>query len=397
MLAAICLIFLDDFVILLLKTPEMQTYLWLMPVAIFFGGTFLVLRYWFARFKKFGAISKAQIFSSGIVQADKLGMGYAGHATGGSLIIANLMGQIASVAILGAPLIRSNWQLFRTCIGWDKLLSNIKAHKNFPLYSTWSVLLNTASLYMPAIMLGFYFSTEVVGFYALGRAMLGIPLTLLGGSIGQVFFQKASQVRDQKGELSRVVEAVYKRLMVFGMLPIFMLMFVGEDIFVVAFGRHWAEAGSYVQILALLVFFQFISSPISMLFSVLEQQRQGLYFNLLLFTTRITALILGGMSGDVRLTIFLLAYTGAACYSILFFWLISKAGVPFGGTCYHFLRQAIYIAPVLVLIISIKWYGGYGEMSVLIWSGCSVMLYYLLAVRHDKELREAALTILKKR
>lgn len=396
-LTAIFLYFAGDLVVLLLNSSDMQRYLWLMPVSVFAGGTFLALRYWFTRHKRFGAISKAQILSSGIVQADKLGMGYAGHATGGSLIVANLIGQLASVVMLGAFMLRNDWQIFRASIGWKKLQHNIKAYKNFPIYSTWSVLLNTASLYMPAIILSVYFSHEIVGFYALGRAVLGIPLTLLGGAIGQVFFQKASQVRHHKKELSRVVEAVFKRLMSLGMLPIVMLMFVGEDIFVVAFGEHWAEAGIYVQILALLVFFQFISSPISMLFSVLDQQRQGLYFNLLLFATRMAALIVGGISGDVRLTMFLFAWTGAVCYGILSFWLISKAGVPVGDAFSQFFRQAIYMTPVLMLIVSIKWFGGYGEIGVLVWSGCSLMSYYLFAVWHDKELRKTVLTVFVKR
>ena len=102
-------------------------------------------------------------------------------------------------------------------------------------------------------------------------------MNMVGGAVAQVFFQKASEAHNRTGNLSKVVEEVFNRLVSLGIFPILLLTLIGEDLFIVAFGERWAEAGVYMQILGLWIFFQFISSPISTLFAVLEKQNYGLF------------------------------------------------------------------------------------------------------------------------
>ncbi|MFV9646986.1 MAG: hypothetical protein ACNYWU_14275, partial [Desulfobacterales bacterium] len=57
-------------------------YLWLVPVAVFVGGTSLPLNYWNSRTKHFGRLSIARIVSSVVAQTTKLGAGFAGFVSG---------------------------------------------------------------------------------------------------------------------------------------------------------------------------------------------------------------------------------------------------------------------------------------------------------------------------
>ena len=60
-------------------------------------------------------------------------------------------------------------------------------------------------------MLSAFFSPVIVGYYALGNAVVRLPMNIIGGAIAQVFYQRASEAKN-KGQSAHVVENVYKRL-----------------------------------------------------------------------------------------------------------------------------------------------------------------------------------------
>jgi len=387
-ISALIIFFADDLIVNLLNSPELKRYLWLVPMVVFVTGIFTALNYWNSRTKHFGRLSIARVISSVATQTTKLGAGFAGFVSGGVLIGTSLLGQIVSTLALGGQIWRDDRHLFKASIRWKKMIAGLKRHKKFPIYNTWSALLNTASQQLPTIMLAFYFSPKIVGFYALGKTVLSMPMNMVGGAVAQVFFQKASEAHNRTGNLSVVVEEVFKRLVSLGIFPILLLTLIGEDLFIVAFGARWAEAGVYMQILGLWIFFQFISSPISTLFAVLEKQHYGLFFNSILLVTRAASLIVGGMTGDVRFTLFLVAGTGVACYGSLCFWLISKAGLPLKRALYYIVKYSIYSSPLLIVTALAKWSLGVQEMGVLLLGLCCLVVYYFPVIIQDDEFKK---------
>jgi hypothetical protein len=151
-----------------------------------------------------------------------------------------------------------------------------------------------------------------------------------------------------------------------------------------------------MQILGLCVFFQFISSPISTLFSVLEKQSYGLFINGLLFSTRAASLIIGGATDDVRFTLFLFASTGVACYAFLCLWLISKAGIPIMKALYHIIKYSLYSSPLLITLAIAKFSLGVQEIGVLLLSLCFLIMYYSILMKSDEELVKPLSTVVNK-
>jgi len=374
----------------LLHSPEIKKYLWLIPVSIFGSSTFLALTYWASRTNYFGYLSFARVISSIVTQTTKLGMGLSGFVCGGTLIVATILGQIISTIILGGQIWRTNHNLFKASIHWKKMFAGLKRHKNFPIYSTSSALLNTASQLIPVILLALYFSPKIVGFFALGKMVLGMPINLIGRSIGQVFFQKASEAHNHTGNLSVVVEETIKRLVALGIFPLLLIVLIGKDIFTIVFGTQWAEAGIYMQIMGLWVFFQFISSPISTMFCIFEKQNQSLFFNGALFLARTVSIIIGGMTGNIMFTLFLFAGTGIVCYGFLFFWTITMAGIPVTRGLSCIFQYSLYSSPLLIIIAITKWLLGVQEMGVFIFGLCCVFVYYIFVISQDAELRKMA-------
>lgn len=380
----------------LLHSEELEIYLWLVSPAVFFSGLFLALNYWNSRTKHFGRLSLARVASSSVNQATRLFTGFTGFVSAGALIGASILGNCISTAILGTQIWRDHGRLFRANIRWHSMLAGIRRYKKFPLFSSWSILLNSISRQLPAWFLAFYFSPQVVGFFALSRLVLSAPMRLVGNSVAQVFYQRAAEANVKTKDLQDVVEKVYTGLIALGVFPIILLTLVGKELFVVAFGSQWAEAGIYTQVLAIWIFFQFISSPISTLASVFEKQDSLLVFSIVLFLTRVLSLIAGGMFGSVYIALLLFALTGVCCYGFLSFWLMGVAGVSIRRSLNIILKYTMYSMPFLLLMLLLKWWMRIGNLGIFLMSTLLLCLYYLIVIMRSEELREPVAMIFRK-
>ena len=317
----------EDTLLSLLNAQELKQLFWLVPISVLLSGFFLALNYWNSRTKRFGRLSIARVTASVATTGTQLGAGFSGHAIGGSLIGAGLLGSAISTLMLGGLIWRDDgWGLIKA-FSLKNIKVGLKRYSKFPLFDSWSALLNSSSWQLPIFLLSSSFSPTVVGYYALGMMVLQLPTSLIGSAISQVFFQRGAQAKFD-GSLPALVEATFLRLAVIGPLPVVLLSMTGEDIFIVIFGATWAEAGVYAQILSIWIFFVFVTSPISTVFSILEKQRSFLIFNILLFCTRAAALIFGGLLGDARIALIIFSAVGVIDYVGMGLWILHKVGIP---------------------------------------------------------------------
>jgi O-antigen/teichoic acid export membrane protein len=212
-----------------------------------------------------------------------------------------------------------------------------------------------------------------------------MPMSLIGSAIAQVFFQRAAEAKAE-GTLADVVEPAFRRLVMLGMFPLLLLTIVGQDLFVVVLGEDWAEAGLYAQILSVWMFFWFISSPLSTLYSVLEMQESGLALNAAIFATRLLSLVIGGMVGSARLALLLFGASGALLYGYLSLKITTASGVPWRSTlgilAYYF---ALFV-PAGALLVFLEAVAA-GSLAVVIVSCILLGLYYLYVAKTDPQLR----------
>lgn len=372
-------------IVSLLNLPEIGPFLWLIPLAVFLNGSFQALNYWNTRTKHFGRLSIAKGLSSLTNTGSQLGAGFSGFATNGAMIAANVAGYGVSTLFLGARVLKDHGKLFLKEVRWKQMVAGMKRYKDFPLYGTWASLLNSISWQLPAFFLAYYFSSTIVGFYALGNRVLRLPMNMIGGAIGQVFFQRASEAHIE-GNLDRVVEQVFERLVKLGLFPLLILTLVGDKLFVVVFGSEWLEAGVYTQILSVWTFFWFISSPLSKLFSVLERQDLSLKINIVVFVTRVGSLLAGGMMGSARWALIFFAVSGVLVYGYLSFVVMLKAGVSWASIFKIIFKNILYFLPA-VLILFVLRYISVSNWIILIISFLLSIMYFLYVLFTDKEIR----------
>jgi lipopolysaccharide exporter len=377
---------LQDPLLQRLNATELEPYLWLVAPAVFVSGTFVALNYWNSRNRKYRRLSIARIISAMATVGVQFGAGLAGFAYGGSLIAASIVGSGASALILGAQIWHDDGSMIRESLDPGEMAAEAARYRKFPLLDSWSSLLNVISWQLPTFLLSAFFSSSVVGYYALGMNVLQLPMSLIGSAIGQVFFQRAAEAKSD-GTLAKIVEDTFLRLSVVGIFPILLLASIGRELFTVIFGPAWAEAGTFVQILALWTFFIFITSPICALFSVLERQGTFLVFNACLFVARAAALVVGGMSGDPRITLGVFSAVGVVAWAGLCIWLLREAGVPVQGISKRVGRYVMYSLPVLFLGVLPVDRLGIDVTQVMTAGALSAVIYYALALRDDKGLQ----------
>lgn len=300
----------------LLSAPQLAPWLWLMPISIIEAGFFKAFNYWSTRSSLFKLLSARQITQSSLTSLAQLSCGATLHLGSGGLIIGSVIGQVAATARLVWQIVNTRDKSFLTYASWKGLKNTAIRYKRFPLYDSWSGMFNTASSMLPALLLGYFFSPAIVGYYALGNRVLATPMGVIGGAVGQVFYPQATRAK-LNGDLDKLTFNMFNRLTNICFVPILLLVIVAPDLFSIIFGDQWRPAGQYLRWMSLWLFFQFISSPLSTIYYVLERQRDLLVFSICIFLSRLLVIILGGISGDVLLTIALFGITGALFYMLL--------------------------------------------------------------------------------
>ncbi|NMA32135.1 MAG: oligosaccharide flippase family protein, partial [Candidatus Methanofastidiosa archaeon] len=244
-------------------------------------------------------------------------------------------------------------------------------YRNFPLYTAPVVLINTISLQIPAIILAYYFGPVVVGFYGLTYRVLIAPMNLIGRSFSQVFFPKATE-DNRSGELGQITQKVFSKLFLLGFIPMLLFVGVAPDIFIFLFGLSWHTAGIYAQILCPWFFFQFISSPLTSIFYILEKQQIFLFWNIGLLCSRIIVISIGGLMKSQMIAIILLGGSGVLMYGLLIVIIFYITGSG-RAALKSLIRIIIWIPFVAIYLFSIPYLNTF--YSLLLFGTCMIIYF----------------------
>lgn len=371
----------------LLGVPELSFYLWLAPIAILTGGSLSVYKYWSLRRQRFGRVALASVSEKISNSTVKLTVGVLDRAGPGGLINASIVGAMIGTMFLAGRSFLYDWSFFKENITFKKIKYWAIRYKKFPIYSSWSVLMNHATLQLPTVMLAYFFSSDIVGYYALANRAIKLPLTLISEAVARVFFQKVSIVNNNCGNTAIVVEAVFKKLVLLGAFPLVVLTLSGNSLFVFVFGSDWSEAGHYIQFFAPWLFFVFIASPLGAMFNVLEKQRLSMVFNFINFTITLLALLIGGGLGHPRLAVILFSITGLLINSSYCFWVLAISGVSIYRSIKHIWISCIFCIPFLCLISISKIFrlGWFYEIAFIF---IGAFFYFIFSFNHNQYFRD---------
>jgi O-antigen/teichoic acid export membrane protein len=236
---------------------------------------------------------------------------------------------------------------------------------------------------LPPILFASFFGAAAAGLYSLANRVLQLPMSLIGGAIGQVFFAEAAEA-NRRGEIGQLVAGLHSKLAHIGMAPALLLILIGPDLFAIVFGEQWRVAGEFARWMAPWIYLVFVSSPLSTLFAVMEKQVQGLVFQLVLLVSRLGAIIAGAAIGGLMETVILFSSVSALCWLGFLFWLARLAGNSAKSMIYPALSAfgvgMVCLLPV-IFVITVDFGVGFFWLIAILASFALVSARYWLMLR----------------
>lgn len=365
----------------------LKRYLWMLPLNVFITGVSTILNCWNQRKLRFGRITAMQVVMRVAMTASQITLGLAGFVSGVALILTTTFGAFVTCAILAWQTLRDDWRIFAGSLSWKAATYPWRRYRQFPRFGLAATVLNSTSFNLPSILLSSFFSTTVAGLYSFGVRVLRVPGILIGTNVDRAFFPRAAEAK-QRGTLGPAVEQALQYLITLSFFPCFLLTLTGGDLFRLFFGARWQEAGIYSQIVSVWLFFWFVSSPLSTVFVVLEEQKLELSFQVANIVTRFLALLTGGLLGNARLAIALFALCGVGVYGAYCLAVIRKSGAALESVQSVALSRIALFVPVAIIFVGLKRVSA--PPAVIAGMAAIVLLaYYWHVLRSDPRARRA--------
>ena len=299
------------------------TWFYLAPLAVLLSGLYAAFNYWSSRQKTFYLNSAGRVGMALLNAAMSLFFGWLGYAFSG-LILGFVLGQLLGVLIMSHKHLLN----FLRDIG-SLRFSHLKErgieYKKFPMVNAPHALVDSIQDNGVVFVLSYYFLSPIVAFYAHAFRLLKAPVGLIGSAFYQVSYQKLSQMKNNHENVRPFILSMYKKMFLIG-FPFFLPLFLfTPEIFAFVFGEKWLLSGEIAQILIPWIFINFIIAPISCVPLVYGKQAQAFYITIIDIVVRFSALILGGMLNDYKLSFIIIS---AFCSSLLIFALIWYYYIP---------------------------------------------------------------------
>lgn len=297
---------------LLVSSPEIFPWLYWVPCSTLLTGIYQSLNYWGNRKAHYSRLATSRVFQSGVSSLGQLGAGYSQTGVAG-LVGGQLLGQFFSATILTRLIYKDDKGLLK-CVNITKMISQAKKYRRFPKYLIFAHGFNTASAQILVVLLSALFGSAIAGLYMLTQRVLGAPISLVAGALGDVFRQEASHSYAHKGECLAIYRKTFKRLLLISVVPFLIFFFIAPELFSLIFGEEWRVAGEYAKILTPMFFLRFVTSPLSAMFVIAEKQRLDLLWQMVLFAATTSAVLLGHYFSDVKIALFFYMLS----YSLMF-------------------------------------------------------------------------------
>ncbi|MEO1587857.1 MAG: oligosaccharide flippase family protein, partial [Bacteroidota bacterium] len=168
-------------------------------------------------------------------------------------------------------------------------------YRDFPKNNILSGILNTLSAQLPIYFLPGLYGKEVAGYFHMAQRALMMPFAIVGKSVADVFYQQAARAYEEGTEkLSNMTRMTAQILGLGGLVPTILIMLLAPTLVDWIFGEKWLETGEMAVWLMPWVYITLLTVPLSFLIDIRRKLAFQLRYNVVLFTLRLAALVVGG-------------------------------------------------------------------------------------------------------
>lgn len=257
-------------------------YLLLLPFSVFAGSIYRIFVNLTIRSKNYGPIATTKLYQSVGQVVVQLGLGlWRPHPLG---LIAGFMVSQGGGSLTLFTKNKAKGSLLKKVSG-SSIRHVARKFKEFPLVLSWAILLNSAAMHLPGVLIAKYYGVGAAGLFYLSRRVLGAPMVLLRTSVSQVFLGEASSLyRENPVKLNALFHSTSRKLLKMGSLVCIPAAVVSPYLFPLVFGANWTMAGQITQILALFQLCQFTIGPLMQVLIIIGRRKTQLMLDVVRFS-----------------------------------------------------------------------------------------------------------------
>lgn len=254
-------------------------YKYFISLGIFFVGAYEILIKWNYRRKDFKLISKTKVAQNFLGNTFKVVFGYLGFGVIG-LLLGKIIRESMSILILIKQMLKKEKKNLKL-ISYRGMLFNFIKYKDFAIYQTPGTFISRFRNQLPIFNIALY-GSSAVGLFGLANTIVKLPMNVIGHSVRNVFFAEAASIgKKNPAKLKKLSNKIIIKLVLVGFIPTIILILIGPWLFSLIFGKDWYIAGIYARILSISIYSDFVFSPVSRVFEVIERQKEKMMLDLL--------------------------------------------------------------------------------------------------------------------
>ncbi|APG26662.1 hypothetical protein A7E78_01560 [Syntrophotalea acetylenivorans] len=153
-------------------------------------------------------------------------------------------------------------------------------YKLFYTYGLFSTLLVVSASNLPVFLTSLVFSPSIAATFFLALRLSTVPITLIGTSIGKVYFSEASKNISNPWRVRELFIQNLRNLSLLFICVVTPGILIGCHILPFLFDSEWAPAVDYLLVLLPMMFFQFVVSPLSLTVTIFKRQQYDAIFSI---------------------------------------------------------------------------------------------------------------------
>lgn len=328
LLAGLVLLLFKGPIVSTFQLETIESFLLLIPLAMFFSAALAVMNQWVIRKKLFNIKARTAVLQALWINLAKAAVGLAAPLAV-VLIILTTIGSAMHALMLWLGVRkhaghRPAMEVHEPGAGARELAWR---HRDFAWYRTPQTVINAASQSMPVLMLASFFGPAAAGLYTLARLALGVPSTLIGNSVAEVFYPRFVETLHAGKSGQRLIIKSCSALLGIGAIPYLVVFVLGPFLFALVFGESWVEAGTFARWMSVWLLAVLVTRPIVASIPALNLQREFLLFEIVSLALRFAS-IAGTyyLTSNAVTVIAVFSLVNVLIYLCLFLYVLTKAG-----------------------------------------------------------------------
>ncbi len=290
------IVFLILYLIIAPDAPKGHISNWflLIPFFIVIQGFRMIANNWDTRKNRFKEISSGNIIRSATSNSSNILMGSTQLLSKGGLIIGAVFGQMLESLYL----LIANFKTIKLSVktlNFNDVKTQFLKHIIFFKINTPHILIDSLRNYVSPIVISFYFSEQILGYYSLMFSIVMLPVTLIGAVISKVYYSRLAYKYARNEDVMPLTVSVLKVNLLLAAIPAAIVFFFGEELFSFVFGANWQMAGQYASYLALYMYIYFVSSSIAFIPYVINAMQSSFIYSLIINISFFLIIILGSI------------------------------------------------------------------------------------------------------